>query len=163
VEVDLKKKMVSVAAVACLLLPAGSALAGEPERTPMGIAAMDYHFMMDDGSEFPRKLERGKYRFSFRNDSEKRVHEVAMYKLRHGKTLNGLLARSGRRAQKHIRFIGRSFAPPGEEGKSFNANLIPGRYAMVCFVQNKRRAAPHVFKGMRHRFNVDRPDETETQ
>jgi hypothetical protein len=165
VEVDLKKKLLSVAAIACLVLPAGSALAGEQERerTRVGIVAMDYHFMLNDGSEFPRKLERGKYRFRFRNDSEKRVHEVAMYKLRHGKTLNQLLNMPEEKVQKHIRFMGRSFAPPGGEGKSFNAKLIPGRYAMVCFVQNKRRAAPHVFKGMRHRFDVDRPGEDDAQ
>jgi hypothetical protein len=165
VEVDLKKKLVSVVAVACLVLPAGSAFAGEQERerTRVGIVAMDYHFMKGDGSEFPRKMDRGRYRFRFRNDSEKHVHEIAMYRLRHGKTLNQLLRMSEERVAKHIRFMGRSFAPPGEAGKSFNARLKVGRYAMVCFVQNTRRAKPHVLKGMRHRFDVDRPGETEAQ
>jgi hypothetical protein len=165
VEVDLKKKLLSVAAIACLVLPAGSALAGEQERerTRVGIVAMDYHFMLNDGSEFPRKLERGKYRFRFRNDSEKFIHEVVMFKLRHGKTVKQLLNMPEKRAQRHLRLMGVAFAPPGEEGKSFNAKLIPGRYAMLCFVQNKKRSKPHFLKGMLHRFDVDRPGEDDAQ
>jgi hypothetical protein len=79
----LKKKFLSVAAAACLVLPAGSAFAGEapaPERTRMDIVGMDYHFMLADGSEFPRRLAKGDYRFTFRNDSEKRFHEVVIFK-----------------------------------------------------------------------------------
>jgi hypothetical protein len=163
VEVDLKKRILAVAAVACLVLPAGSALAGEPERTRVGIVAMDYHYMLEDGSDFPKKLERGKYRFRFRNDSEKRVHELIMFKLRHGKTVKQLLRMSDREVQKHIRLMGATFAPPGEEGKAFNTRLIAGRYAVICFVQNSRRAKPHFMKGMLHRFNVDRPGETNAQ
>jgi hypothetical protein len=154
----LKKKLLSVVATACLVLPAGSAFAGEPapERTRVDIVAMDYHFMLGDGSEFPHKLKRGEYRFTFRNDSEKRVHEVVMFKLRHGKTVKQLLRMPERKAQRHIRFMGASFAPPGEEGKAFRTKLIWGRYALICFVQNRKRAKPHFMKGMLHRFNVDR-------
>jgi hypothetical protein len=156
----LRKKILSVAAVTCLVLPAGSGLAAEPqepERTRIGIEAMDYHFMLQNGSEFPRKLARGDYRFRFHNASEKRLHEVVMIKLRHGKTIRQLLKMSDKEVEKHIRFMGASFAKPGRDGKPFNATLIRGRYAMLCFVTNRPRAKPHMLKGMIHRFNVDPP------
>ena len=153
----LSKRIVSVVAVACLLIPAGSALAGEPERTRVGIQAMDYHFMLQDGSDFPKDLARGKYRFRFHNGSEKRLHEVVMFKLRHGKTVKQLLSMSDKKVQRHIRLMGFSFAEPGEDGKAFNAKLIRGRYAVICFVTNRRGAKPHFLKGMLHRFDVARP------
>lgn len=156
----LKKKVLSVAAAACLVLPAGSAFAGEPapgpERTRIGIEAMDYHFMLEDGSDFPKRLVRGKYRFRFHNASESRLHEVVMFKLRHGKTVRQLLSMPEEKAERHIRFMGASFARPGRDGDPFNAKLIPGRYALLCFVSNRQGAKPHFLKGMLHRFNVER-------
>jgi len=156
----LRKKLLAVATMTCLVLPAGSALAGEsqgPERTRVGIEAMDYHFMLQDGSDFPKKLARGKYRFRFHNASEKRLHEVVMFKLRHGKTVKQLLSMPEKKAQRHIRLMGFSFAEPGKDGKPFNAKLIRGRYAMICFVANRDGAKPHFLKGMLHRFNVGSP------
>jgi len=154
----LRRKILSVAAITCLVLPAGGAVAGgTPERTRIGLQAMDYHFMRQDGSDFPRKLDRGDYRFLFHNASEKRLHEIVMFKLRHGKTVRQLLRMPEEKAEKHIRFMGASFAKPGEDGKAFNTTLIRGRYAMICFVANSRRAKPHFMKGMIHRFNVDPP------
>jgi hypothetical protein len=156
----LRKKILTVAVLTCLVVPAGNALAGEPqepERKRVGIEAMDYHFMLQDGSDFPKQLDRGRYRFRFHNGSEERLHEVVMFKLRHGKTLNQLLRMPARKAQRHIRFMGSSFAKPGEDGKPFNARLIRGRYALLCFVTNREGAKPHFLKGMLHRFNVDRP------
>lgn len=157
----LKKKFLSVAVAACLVLPAGSALAGEepaPERTRVDIVGMDYHFMLADGSEFPRKLDKGDYKFTFRNDSEKRIHEVVLFKLLHGKKLNWLLKVSEKKAQKHIRFMGAAFAMPGEKAeKPIRTSLTKGRYAMLCFVQNRKRTKPHFLKGMKHRFDVVRP------
>jgi hypothetical protein len=157
----LKKKFVAVLAAACLVIPAGSAVAGEPapERTRVDIVGMDYHFMLADGSEFPRKLDRGAYKFTFRNDSEKRIHEVVIFRLLHGKKLRWLLRVSEEKAERHIRFIGATFAKPGKEAKRpIRADLIKGRYAMLCFVQNKRRAKPHFLKGMMHRFDVVKPE-----
>jgi hypothetical protein len=156
----LRKRILTVAAVTCLVLPAGNAFAGEqqdPERTRVDIEALDYHFMLEGGSDFPRQLEAGKYRFRFHNASEKRLHEVVMFKLRHGKTVKQLLSMPGNKAERHLRFMGASFAKPGEDGDSFNAKLIRGRYAMLCFVSNRQGAKPHFMKGMLHRFNVDRP------
>ena len=158
----LKKKFLSVAVAACLVIPAGSAFAGEepaPERTRVDIVGMDYHFMLADGSEFPRKLDKGAYKFTFRNDSEKRIHEVVLFKLRHGKKLNRLLKMPERKAQKHIRFMGATFAKPGKEAKRpIRVDLRKGRYAMLCFVQNGKRKKPHFLKGMLHRFDVVRPE-----
>jgi hypothetical protein len=156
----LRKRILTVAAVTCLVLPAGNAFAGgpqEPERTRVGIEAMDYHFMLQDGSDFPKQLDRGKYRFRFHNGSETRHHHVVMFKLRHGKTLKQLLSMPENKAERHLRFMGFSFAKPGEDGDPFNAKLIRGRYAMLCFVSNRQGAKPHFLKGMVHRFNVDRP------
>jgi hypothetical protein len=155
----LRKRILTVAAVACLVLPAGNAFAGEqdPERERVGIEAMDYHFGLQGGLDFPRQMEAGKYRFKFHNSSETRLHEVVMFKLRHGKTVKELLSMSDRRVERHIRLMGASFAEPGEDGDAFNAKLIRGRYAMLCFVSNQQGAKPHFMKGMLHRFNVDRP------
>ena len=157
----LKMKFVAVLAAACLVIPAGSAFAGEPapERTRVDIVGMDYHFMLADGSEFPRKLDKGAYKFTFRNDSETRIHEVVIFKLLHGKKLRWLLKVSEKKAQRHIRFMGATFAKPGKEAKRpIRADLTKGRYAMLCFVQNKRRAKPHFLKGMMHRFDVVKPE-----
>ena len=157
----LKMKFVAVLAAACLVIPAGSAFAGEPapERTRVDIVGMDYHFMLADGSEFPRKLDKGAYKFTFRNDSETRIHEVVIFKLLHGKKLRWLLKVSEKKAQRHIRFMGATFAKPGKEAKKpIRADLTRGRYAMLCFVQNKRRAKPHFLKGMMHRFDVVKPE-----
>ncbi len=82
------------------------------------------------------------------------MHVVVMFKLRHEKTLKQLLSMPQKKAERHIRFIGASFAKPGESGKAFKAKLITGRYAMLCFVQNRKRAKPHFLKKMLHRFNV---------
>jgi hypothetical protein len=157
----LKKKFLSVAAVACLVLPAGSAFAGEapaPERTRMDIVGMDYHFMLADGSEFPRRLAKGDYKFTFRNDSEKRFHEVVIFKMLHGKKLYWLLRMSEKRAQRHIRFMGATFAKPGEEAeRPIRTSLTRGRYVLLCFVQNGKRTKPHFLKGMKHTFRVVRP------
>jgi hypothetical protein len=158
----LRKKILSIAVLACLVVPAGGAIAGEAqglgaERTRIDIQAMDYHFMLQDGSDFPSKLDPGQYRFRFHNGSEKRLHEVVMIKLRHGKRIRQLLRMSDKEVEKHIRFIGATGAQPGEDGKPFNARVIRGRYAMLCFVTNRRGAKPHFLKGMIHRFNVDVP------
>jgi len=158
----LRKKILSLAVLACLVVPASSALAGGTqgpgaERTRVGIQAEDYHFMLQDGSDFPRQMDRGKYRFRFHNDSEKRLHEVVMFKLRHGKTVNQLLSMPERKAERHLRVMGFSFARPGRDGKPFNAKLIRGRYVALCFVSNRQGAKPHFLKGMMHRFNVDKP------
>jgi hypothetical protein len=158
----LRKKILSVAVLACLVVPAGSAIAGGTqgpgaERTRVGIQAEDYHFMLQDGSDFPRQMDRGKYRFRFHNGSEKRLHEVVMFKLRHGKTVNQLLSMPERKAERHLRVMGFSFARPGRDGKPFNAKLIRGRYVVLCFVSNRQGAKPHFLKGMMHRFNVDKP------
>ncbi|MGH2774146.1 MAG: hypothetical protein ACRDJT_01765 [Actinomycetota bacterium] len=157
------KKFLSVAVAACLVIPAGSAFAGEepaPERTRVDIVGMDYHFMLADGDEFPRKLAKGAYKFTFRNDSEKRIHEVVMFKLLHGKKLYWLLRMPEKKAQRHVRFVGATFAMPGKEAKRpIRADLTKGRYAMLCFVQNRKRTKPHFLKGMKHRFNVVSPTE----
>jgi len=156
----LRKKVLSVATVACLVLSAGSALAGgpTPERTRVDIVAMDYHFMLADGSEFPKSLAKGAYKFTFRNDSEKRIHEVVMFRLLHGKKLYWLLRMPEKRALKHIRFVGAAFAKPGKEAKKpIRADLAKGRYAMLCFVQNGKRTKPHFLKGMKHKFKVVSP------
>jgi hypothetical protein len=158
----LRKRILSAAILACLVVPAGSALAGEtqgqgPDRTRVDIEALDYHFMLQDGSNFPKHLDDGKYRFRFHNGSEKRLHEVVMFKLRHGKTVKQLLSMPGRKAERHIRLMGASFAKPGKDGDPFNAKLIRGRYVMFCFLSNRRGAKPHFLKGMLHRFNVNRP------
>jgi hypothetical protein len=142
------------------VLPAGNAFAGEqqdPERERVGIEGMDYHFMLQGGSDLPRQMDAGKYRFKFHNGSETRVHEVVMFKLRHGKTVKQLLSMPENKAERHLRFMGATFAEPGEDGDAFNAKLIRGRYAMLCFVTNRQGAKPHFLKGMVHRFNVDRP------
>lgn len=158
----LKKKFLSVAVAACLVLPAGSAFAGEepaPERTRVDIVGMDYHFMLADGSEFPKKLAKGPYKFTFRNDSETRIHEVVIFKLLHGKKLRWLMKVSEKKAQRHIRFMGATFSKPGKEAKRpIRADLAKGRYAMLCFVRNGKRKKPHFLKGMMHRFDVVRPE-----
>ena len=154
----MRKKILGVAVAASLALPVvGGAIptaAAAADRTRVHTAAMDYHFMLADGSDFAERLHRGKYRFTFENQSNKRLHEIVMFKLRHGKTIKQLLSMPENKAERHIRFMGASFAKPGKTGKPFNARLIPGRYVLLCFVQNSKNAPPHFTKGMLHRFNV---------
>ena len=156
----MKKRILGGAVAAFMVLPAfggaiPTAAAGEPpEPTRIDVAAEDYHFMLTDGSDFPKELTKGRYRFAFKNLSEKRVHEIVLFKLRHGKTVRQILNMPEKKAQRHIRFKGFSFAKPGKRGRSFEAKLIQGRYAMLCFVQNRKNAAPHFTKGMIHRFRT---------
>ena len=156
----MKKRILGGAVAACMALPAlGGALpmaaaGGNPDRTTIHTAAMDYHFMLEDGSDFPKRLHRGKYRFTFENQSKKRLHEIVMFKLRHGKTIKQTAEHAPEEGRATHSLHGASFAKPGREGKTFRAKLIPGRYVLLCFVQNRKNAPPHFTKGMLHRFNV---------
>ncbi len=68
-----EEKFLGIAIAATMALPAvggtiSPAGAGEvPGPTQVEIAAMDYHLMLADGSEFPKKLKKGLYKFTFEN------------------------------------------------------------------------------------------------
>lgn len=154
----MRKRILGIMMAACLVIPAGGAIptASAADLNILDIGAVNYQFQQADGTAIPRKLWKGEWKFAFENQSKNRVHEAVVFKLLDGKTVRQLLSMPQKEAEKHIRFLGATFAKPGKTGEPFKADLTRGRYAMLCFVQNSRKSPPHFAKGMLQRFNVGR-------
>lgn len=122
--------------------------AGASKVKKFKIVAMDYHFM-----GLPKKMKAGEKVFNFKNKG-KEPHEAAMFKLLHGKTVKELLEMPQKKAEKHIKVIGGTFAKPGKTAKKpIEGDLKKGRYAVLCFVPNADDV-PHFALGMIHKFRV---------
>jgi hypothetical protein len=102
-------------------------------------------------------LKAGKNKVLFRNDGQELHHAVGA-PLRPGKTLDDV-----RRFSEQMGGRGRpSGQPPIDERAGFSTAVIdggveqvidlnvkkPGRYAVMCFIQDRRGGPPHVMKGM---------------
>jgi hypothetical protein len=102
-------------------------------------------------------LKAGKNKVLFRNDGQELHHAVGA-PLRPGKTLDDV-----RRFSEQMGGRGRpSGPPPIDERAGFSTAVIdggveqvidlsvkkPGRYAVMCFIQDRRGGPPHVMKGM---------------
>jgi uncharacterized cupredoxin-like copper-binding protein len=110
------------------------------------ITARDYKFL-----GVPKNpSQAGLYKFGFKNNGEK-VHEFVLLKNNSGMSNRDLLELSKtdfEAAESQAKFMGATFAKPGEKGDAFTTWLKPGRYFVACFVQNSKTAPAHWEKGM---------------
>ena len=136
--------LVALLAVPLFVAPAAAA------PTVVAVRALDYEL-----KGIPRELKVGKHQFTFVNEGEQ-VHEVVVFKKKSSKTWGAIFQMEQEEAEQHVKFIGATFAKPGEEGKPFAAWLKPGKYIGLCFAQDDRNSKPHYMKGMMRKFSVSR-------
>lgn len=122
------------------------------------VAAVDYAF-----EGVPRTLPPGVTTFNFSNEGDE-VHEMLIVRYKDpALTIQDLMKLSDKEAQKKIVFLGASFGPPGATDTE-SKDLVPGKYALVCFVPvgstsesaaRKADGPPHVARGMSVEFTVE--------
>ena len=111
---------------------------------------------VDFAFETPATAPAGETEITFENGG-KEPHELIMVPLSEdAPELTELIKMPEKKASKF--FAGE---PTGTEGpiepgetKSFTAELQPGTYAMVCFVESKAEKQPHAFLGMLNQLTV---------
>ena len=120
---------------------------GELPKTDAEIVASEYTFDA-------KGLKPGKQKVLFKNDGEE-LHHVVAAPMNPGSTIEDVR----RFAQEQGRPSGR---PPIDERSSFSTAVLdggieqvvdvdlkkPGKYALLCFIQDRRGGPPHVMKGM---------------
>ena len=108
-----------------------------------------------EGREFafdgvPGELERGSYTLTFENAGAE-LHELVLAPLPEGVSLLEALELPGEEGPQPIGIV---FAAPGTASAgSLLVDFEPGRYALVCFIENGD--GPHVFQGMQAEIVVD--------
>lgn len=149
------KRAVVLAVAVTTAIPVLSAVpaSGRPAAAAadtIAVKAVEYNF---DG--LPTRVEKGETKFTFRNAGEK-PHMLVLVKRRNSsnKKLKQLLEMSDKEVEKHIRFVGETFAGPGKSGKAIKADMSSGRYFALCFVSNGRKKPPHFAKGMLTKIDV---------
>ena len=119
---------------------------GQLPETSAEIVARDYTFDA-------KGLKPGKNKVLFKNEGQE-LHHVVGAPIRPGKTLDDV--------RKFAREQEPSGPPPIEEEASFSTAVIdggteqvteveakkPGKYALLCFITDRRGGPPHVMKGM---------------
>ena len=119
----------------------------------LAVTATEFEF-----SGLDETVPAGETTFNFVNDG-KQPHEFVMFKLAEdAPALDELIQLPEKKAEGF--FEGppsTAFAKPGksQEG-AFTTELVPGgRYAYVCFVQDKKTKKPHAFLGMVGEFTAE--------
>ena len=116
------------------------------------VSAFSYGF---NGVKEP--VDAGEYKFNFQNRSGKQVHEFILLRNKSKMKPRHIIRLSYRNEDKalsKVEFKGATFAESGEDGRSFKADLTPGRYFYACFVQNSNKSTPHWQLGMFEKFRV---------
>lgn len=144
------KRLALCVVAASLAVPA---LATTAMASPVVLdtVAQDYEF-----SGIPARLTPRFYEFNFSNQGQ-HMHEILVLRKRDGvkRSWQSLLSLPEEKALKHVKFIGASFAKPGEDGKAIKAQYLKqGSYIALCFVQNSKHSEPHFMKGMIRKFKV---------
>lgn len=120
--------------------------------TGAGSAGTEYRF------ELPAELGAGPTRLSFRNDGAE-PHHAQLFRFNDDATIADLaaaLASGGPPAASQLgSFVGGTgLVSPGEESRADAiVELTPGRYALICFVDDPA-GVPHVARGMLQPFDV---------
>ncbi|MFN2588512.1 MAG: hypothetical protein ABR613_10405 [Actinomycetota bacterium] len=122
------------------------------------VTAVDYAF-----EGVPETLPSGFVTFGFTNGGDE-VHEMIMVRYKDASlTIDDLMKLSDKEAEEKLVFLGASFGPPGAEDTE-TKELVPGKYALVCFVPvgstsekaaEKADGPPHVARGMSAEFTVE--------
>jgi hypothetical protein len=82
-------------------------------------------------------------------------HELLVLRLEGDAKTSDLLTTPGPTLPKGISFIGQATIPAGAEGRLLLADLEPGKYAIVCLLQNED-GLPHLADGMETSFTVEK-------
>ena len=129
-------------------LTVGEGEAAALEPTGETITGSDFAFELPDGLS-------GADGITFENAGEQ-LHEVAIFKLTTGSTVDDLLAFfSGPAAGPPPieRMTGTGATAPGTS-VSFPGSLAPGEYVAMCFLGDPASGAPHFALGMQQSFTV---------
>ncbi len=127
--------------------PATGASAAAP-TSDITIAMSDYSFNVS------KPITPGKHVFQVTSTGPQ-PHEVVMLKFAPGKTMDDL----GKWMDKQVgpppaNSLGGTSAQRAGATSTFEADITPGDYVLVCFVPDAKDGKPHMEKGMMHTFKV---------
>ena len=123
---------------AAVYLPSGPAI--------VGVVEQDYGYVLDPRGEIPA----GRAVFRVRNRS-RLAHDLSLVALPEDvPPIEEQLRSAHRRAV--VTLARRPSRPPGSED-AFAVDLVPGRYALLCFERDGTRE-PHALKGQAMEFRV---------
>jgi hypothetical protein len=124
----------------------GAEAAGD---NPVGVEAVEFQFNVD--GEFSAESSG----FTLTNAGEQ-PHEAFIVRISEDANVDELLASEEEQPEGVEGEVGGTFAEPGDEaGFGFEEPLEPGRYLMVCFVEDEETGQPHALLGMVHEFTVE--------
>jgi hypothetical protein len=124
----------------------GAEAAGD---NPVGVEAVEFQFNVD--GEFSADSSG----FVLTNAGEQ-FHEAFIVRISEDANVDELLASEEEQPEGVEGEVGGTFAEPGDEaGFGFEEPLEPGRYLMVCFVEDEETGQPHALLGMVHEFTVE--------
>jgi uncharacterized cupredoxin-like copper-binding protein len=120
----------------------------DPDAERVDVTAREYEF------DIPATVPAGPVSFVLSNEGEE-PHHMVVVAFTGDETVEDLFAaeEAGEDPEQFVEDIGDSpAATPGEE-TVLNADLSPGRYAMLCFI-SAPDGEPHAIKGMHAEFTV---------
>ncbi len=131
-----------------LTVVAGSSKAEARPAADVVVDLIDYDFI------FSRPLAAGAQRWLVRNPAAQ-THEIVVFKLNEGATLADLLSwvEKGEGEPAGMPVGGTSGLAGGIENE-VTLDLVPGRYALVCFVPDAKDGAPHFVHGMLREIEI---------
>jgi uncharacterized cupredoxin-like copper-binding protein len=125
----------------------GAGAAGAP-RADLTMSLRDYSFVLSGPPSA------GRHVIEVRNDGEQ-THEVELVQLAPGKSVHDVLAWVEKPAGPPPGLPLGGVSPLGRGGvASFEVELTPGRYGMICFLPDARDGRPHHEHGMIQEFEV---------
>ena len=93
--------------------------------------------------------------FTLTNSGEQ-PHEAFIVRISEDAVVDELLASEEEQPEGLEAEVGGTFAEPGNEaGFGFEEPLEPGRYLMLCFVEDEETGQPHALLGMVAEFTVE--------
>jgi uncharacterized cupredoxin-like copper-binding protein len=147
---------IAIALIAALVLGAcaqDTPTVTQPEQQPepagpqtVAITAVEYEFQ-----GIPETLEAGETTFTMENAGEEQ-HELQLTLITGDQSVEELIELPGPQVEEFIQPVDRAFARPGGTDE-FTADLEPGRYGYVCFIQAKD-GTEHAALGMYGEFEV---------
>lgn len=115
----------------------------------VAVTAEEYKFDVESS------LPAGPTTIEFTN-AGKKPHELLLFSFNGDETLDDVLKLPEKEAMKVVTVVGGTFAKPGEDAKEpLEADLAPGRYAMICTVSDGKGKPPHFVMGMANEITVE--------
>jgi uncharacterized cupredoxin-like copper-binding protein len=126
--------------------PEDGPITGGPATEGLVVTAVEYEFR---GA--PVLLSAGEHTFTLQNDGEE-PHELYLAYITSDQSIEEILELPERQVNKVTQAVDRVEAAPGGSAE-FTADLVPGRFGYVCFVQAPD-GTPHAFLGMAGELTV---------